>query len=150
MSAQDTDELARLDSERASLTLARDEAKRQKNEDDIAEAVREVRKKKFELAAKAIADWDRSEDGKKRKNLMTKKRNSQVEMTKEELARLDELNKKRTTFSWKNQTHAEKSVSDCRKAVKAFEGKEGFDLKKNYPIPFNSTTTISYAIEKSS
>lgn len=131
MSTQDTDELARLDSERASLTSARDEAKRQKNEDDIAEAVREVRKKKFELAAKAITDWDRSEDGKKRKNLMTKKRNSQVEMTKEELARLDELNKKRTTFSWKNQTHAEKSVSDCRKAVKAFdESAEGKERKK--------------------
>jgi hypothetical protein len=119
MTEQDTADLAQLESQRALLTLARDEAKREKKSDeDIA------------AAAKAITDWDKCADGKKRKNLKTKKRHSQLTMTEEDLARLTELNTKRASFSkmtkeelasWKSQIQGAIAAAAAAAAAKREE-----------------------------
>lgn len=133
MTAQDTADLAQLDSQRASLKLACDEAKREKNNDDGIAA-----------AKTALKEWDASTDGKKRKNLMTKKNHSELKMSTEEMARLKELDNKRNTCSWKHQTHAEKSVSDCRKAAEKFdESAEGKERKKLDEKNKNSKTKMT-------
>mmetsp|Transcript_12114 Transcript_12114/g.26420 ORF Transcript_12114/g.26420 Transcript_12114/m.26420 type:complete len:851 (+) Transcript_12114:2-2554(+) len=132
MTAQDTADLAQLDSQRASLKLACGEANREKNDDGIA------------AAKTALKEWDASSDGKRRKHLTTKKNHSEQKLAPEELARLEELNNKRDTFSSKQQTHAEKSVSDCRKAAKAFdESAEGKERKKLEEKNKNSKTKMT-------
>ena len=116
MTAQDATELETLNRRRASLTRARDAAKEEKDDDDIAAAV------------KALADFDASEcSGKKRSKLMQKNRHSKLQMSAEEQARLKELDLKRKTLG-QGRALSQTPVFECRKTLQEFdesaEGKE--------------------------
>lgn len=81
---QDIADLDELNRQRASLALARDNAKREGN--DV----------KLTTALEALADFDSSKNGgRKRMTLNAKKRASQSQMSRQDLARLKELNTKR-------------------------------------------------------
>ena len=131
MTPQDTTDLDELTRQRASLTLARDTAKRGKNDDDIAATV------------KALAGFDSSESGKKRRKLVQKKGYSQLQITEEELAKLRELNNKRETLA-SVRTHSLPSVAECRKGLKEFdESAEGKERKALDEKNKNSKTKMT-------
>jgi len=116
MTLQDCNDLDALNRQRESLVLERNEAKRGKNDDEIASAVR------------ALADFDASENGgKKRSKLMQKKRHSQLIMSNDDFATLSQLNEKRNALADEG-TYSQPSVTECRKALREFdesaEGKE--------------------------
>mmetsp|Transcript_29399 Transcript_29399/g.53938 ORF Transcript_29399/g.53938 Transcript_29399/m.53938 type:complete len:523 (+) Transcript_29399:69-1637(+) len=123
MTPRDSDDLDELNRQRELLTLARNAAKREKSDDDGNDAI-------IASATKALADFDASENGgKKRRQLMQKKRHCMLVMFADESAKLKQLNEKRDSLA-DVKRHSRPSVTESRKALREFdESAEGRERK---------------------
>jgi len=127
MASKDSDDLDMLNRQRESLTLARNAAKREKIDDDgdgdDDDAI-------IASATKALADFDASVNGgKKRRQLMQKKRHCMLIMSADESAKLKRLNEKRDSLA-DVRKHSRPSVAESRKALREFdESEEGRERK---------------------
>ena len=95
MTEQETAELDRLDAQRSTLTIACKEAKRKKPKID----------EDITVATKAVKDWDKSNNSRRRYLMRKKSERSQLTMTEEELALLNELNTRRASLSGHDFIH---------------------------------------------
>jgi len=125
MTSKDSDDLDMLNRQRESLTLARNAAKREKIGDDGDDDDTIIAS-----ATKALADFDASVNGgKKRRQLMQKKRHCMLIMSADESAKLKRLNEKRDSLA-DVRKHSRPSVAESRKALREFdESEEGRERK---------------------